>query len=114
MRPRILLVDDDRAFRLSTSALLESEFDVTGASDGTQAVEQLQGDFDLMILDVRMPGIQGVDLVLDAGILAGGPGSTVVDISGDIPVVLREGAVSGDKIMASHHQYVRKHIDIRR
>jgi L-threonylcarbamoyladenylate synthase len=42
-----------------------------------------------------------VDLVLDAGVLAGGVGSTVVDVSGGTPRVLREGAVSSAEIMAS-------------
>jgi L-threonylcarbamoyladenylate synthase len=35
-----------------------------------------------------------VDLILDAGPLAGGPGSTVVDCTVTPPVVLREGAVA--------------------
>lgn len=43
--------------------------------------------------------IQNVDLVLDAGPLAGGPGSTVVDVTGDSPVVLREGFVPAKAIM---------------
>jgi len=43
-------------------------------------------------LDSELAG--GVDFVLDAGPLAGGAGSTVVDVCGDRPEVLREGAVS--------------------
>jgi len=35
-----------------------------------------------------------VDMVLDAGPLKGGPGSTIVDVTTDPPTVLREGAVS--------------------
>ncbi len=56
--------------------------------------------------------IAGVDLILDAGPLAGGPGSTVVDVSGEVPVVLREGRVAKKEILANHGQYQRKHIDI--
>ncbi|MDI6796650.1 MAG: L-threonylcarbamoyladenylate synthase [Desulfatibacillaceae bacterium] len=37
---------------------------------------------------------QGAEIILDAGALAGGPGSSVLDISGPIPRLLREGAVS--------------------
>ena len=37
---------------------------------------------------------QGAEIILDAGPLAGGPGSSVLDISGPIPRLLREGAVS--------------------
>ena len=36
---------------------------------------------------------RAVGMVLDGGSLAGGAGSTVVDISGDQPIVLREGSV---------------------
>lgn len=43
--------------------------------------------------------IRKVDLVLDAGPLAGGPGSTVVDVTGDKPLVLRQGAVAAARIM---------------
>jgi L-threonylcarbamoyladenylate synthase len=41
-----------------------------------------------------------LDLILDAGPLAGGRGSTVVDVTqGDRPVVLREGSISAREIM---------------
>ncbi len=39
-----------------------------------------------------------VDLVLDAGALEGGPGSTVVDVTGPVPVILREGTVSAQEL----------------
>ena len=41
-----------------------------------------------------------VDLVLDAGKLAGGKGSTVVDVTVDPPKILREGAVGAEKVVA--------------
>jgi two-component system response regulator AtoC len=61
----ILLVDDDLAFRLSTAELLRQDgYRVTVAADGAEAVAALeQIKFDLMLLDVRMPGIDGVALV---------------------------------------------------
>lgn len=43
--------------------------------------------------------IDPVDLVLDAGTLAGGEGSTVVDVTGKQPVILREGVVSPVSIL---------------
>ncbi|MEP6619436.1 MAG: sigma-54 dependent transcriptional regulator [bacterium] len=62
---RILVVDDDRAFRLSTAALLRSDghtVDVVG--DGAAAVQALRAHpFDLVVLDIRMPGIDGLGLV---------------------------------------------------
>ncbi|MEN8245933.1 MAG: L-threonylcarbamoyladenylate synthase [Thermodesulfobacteriota bacterium] len=45
------------------------------------------------------PGVvQRVDIVLDAGPLKGGVGSTVVDATSDPPLVLREGAVSKQQL----------------
>lgn len=49
-------------------------------------------------LDETVAG--GVDLILDAGRLAGGAGSTVVDVTSDPPQVLREGVVTSDEIKA--------------
>ncbi len=42
-----------------------------------------------------------VDLVLDAGRLKGGAGSTVVDVTGPVPGIMREGEVSAHDIMAA-------------
>lgn len=42
---------------------------------------------------------QQVDLVLDAGVLEGGVGSTVVDVVADPPQILREGQVAADEVM---------------
>lgn len=39
-----------------------------------------------------------VDLVLDGGPAHGGPASTVVDCSGEVPVVLRTGAIGTDRV----------------
>lgn len=49
--------------------------------------------------------LEAVDLVLDAGPLAGGSGSTVVDVTGQHPVILREGVVPGSRIMACYEAY---------
>jgi len=38
--------------------------------------------------------VDSVDLILDAGPLKGGAGSTVVDVTGDTPLVLRQGELS--------------------
>ncbi len=41
---------------------------------------------------------EGVDCILDAGPAAGGPSSTVVDATGETPVILREGAITTERI----------------
>jgi DNA-binding NtrC family response regulator len=62
---RLLVVDDDHAFRLSTAALLRADgHDVDVAPDANGAVEALRARaYDLVLLDLRMPGIDGIQLV---------------------------------------------------
>nr|NIR37952.1 response regulator [Actinomycetota bacterium]NIU67528.1 response regulator [Actinomycetota bacterium]NIV87948.1 response regulator [Actinomycetota bacterium]NIW29282.1 response regulator [Actinomycetota bacterium] len=65
MTGRLLIVDDDRVFRVTTAALLEAEgHDVAQAADAQEAVDALARDrFDLVLLDLRMPGLDGISLV---------------------------------------------------
>ena len=63
--PHLLIVDDDPTFRMSTAALLrEDGHDVDEAADGQAAIERLKSsDFDLILLDLRMPGLDGIGIV---------------------------------------------------
>ena len=53
------------------------------------------------IQDLDREIVAQLDLVLDAGPLAGGPGSTVIDVTGNRPVIIREGVVSRQEILAA-------------
>ncbi|HUF70956.1 MAG TPA: sigma-54 dependent transcriptional regulator [Longimicrobiales bacterium] len=81
-RPRILLVDDDRTFRLSTSELLRQDgYEVQSVASGAEAVDALKASrFDIMLLDLRMPGIDGTGLV--TALREWGDGIPVLMISG--------------------------------
>ncbi len=63
-RPHILVVDDDARLRtLLTRYLGENGYFVTTAADAAEARAQLQSlAFDLMVLDVMMPGENGLSL----------------------------------------------------
>ena len=39
-----------------------------------------------------------IDLIIDAGQCPGGRESTVIDVTGEVPIVLREGAISGEEL----------------
>ncbi|MBA7580245.1 hypothetical protein ES708_22136 [subsurface metagenome] len=39
-----------------------------------------------------------IDLIIDGGRCPGGVESTIVDVTGEIPVVLREGAISREEL----------------
>ena len=60
---RILVVEDHDDLRtLFRAALSGAGFDVTEARDGVQALRHLQGDLpDLVVLDLRLPRLNGVD-----------------------------------------------------
>ncbi|MBN43471.1 MAG: DNA-binding response regulator [Alphaproteobacteria bacterium] len=65
--PHILVVDDDRRLRdLLQKFLMESGFRVTVADSAAQARAKLEGfQFDLLVLDVMMPGESGLELTRD-------------------------------------------------
>ena len=79
---RVLVVDDDRVFRLSTAELLRQDgYEVVAAADGQEAVEELrQARFDLMLLDLRMPGTGGLGVV--EALRRWGDGIPILMISG--------------------------------
>src|SRR5512138_2085604 len=60
---RILIVDDDPGQRSLLDSFLRSQgFETVLATSGEQALEKLRGqDFSLLISDVRMPGISGLE-----------------------------------------------------
>lgn len=62
--PHLLVVDDDERIRgLLQKFLFRNGFLVTIARDAAQAQRLLQGlEFDLLVLDVMMPGLDGISL----------------------------------------------------
>lgn len=60
---RILIVDDDETIRKSLARILRvNSFETAEAADGTAALEMIQKrPPDLVILDIRMPGIDGIE-----------------------------------------------------
>ena len=60
---RILIVDDENDFREAIIKRLKArKIDVEGADSGPQALEMLDAkDFDVVVLDVKMPGMDGIE-----------------------------------------------------
>ena len=60
---RVLLVDDEDDFRETLQKRLRNrKLQVEGAENGYKALEILQAqDFDVVVLDVKMPGLDGID-----------------------------------------------------
>jgi len=64
-RPHILVVDDDETIRtMLERGLTAADYKVDTAGDGPQAIERLKGGgFDLMITDLKMPGMDGLTTI---------------------------------------------------
>ena len=80
---RILVVDDDRALRHAVSSLLERKgHTVLQAGDGPAALAHLaRADVQLMLLDIGLPGMTGLDLL--SRVRAGDRQPLVVVITAD-------------------------------
>jgi DNA-binding response OmpR family regulator len=65
---QILIVDDESSIRLTLSALLKrAGFEVTSAENGPEAVALLERQaFELMLVDLKMPGMDGMQVVAAA------------------------------------------------
>jgi len=87
---RILLVDDDAVFREEFAEYFR-EYDFTCAADGCEALRKLKktGGIDLVVMDVRMPGMDGLTLLEKISRGDSGPGVIVITGHGSKDVVLR-------------------------
>jgi len=65
MSDRVLIVDDDESLRESLELVLAAEgFEVVTAPDGSVALGRLEAStFDVVLCDVRMPGMDGIELL---------------------------------------------------
>jgi len=68
LRPHVLVVDDEVTVReVLTRTLALAEYDVDTVSDGETALNRLRLQrYDLMIADLRMPGLDGMALIREA------------------------------------------------
>ena len=100
---RILIIDDEAAIRESLEALLSMEgFLVTMAVDGPTGLEQLaSSEFDLLLLDLALPGESGIDLL-----------PRILEMQPALPVIMitAYGTVSNvvDAIRAGAENFVQK------
>ncbi|MBH0112873.1 response regulator [Novosphingobium sp. YJ-S2-02] len=86
---RILLAEDDQAMRTYLARALEKAgYDVVAVDRGTAALPHLEdGGFDLLLSDIVMPEMDGIELAQRCAEIA--PGTKVMFITGFAGVTLR-------------------------
>lgn len=64
VKPRLLLVDDERAVLETTAALVSDDYEVVSCSSPIEALERLaRDDFDVVCTDYSMPGMTGIEFL---------------------------------------------------
>jgi len=65
MKPRLLVADDEKNLRALYQLELEGEgYDVETAANAAEVLEKIERtDFDVIVLDIQMPGMSGIDLL---------------------------------------------------
>ena len=97
MKSRLLLVDDEAQFVETLSERLSMrDYDVTTSLTGEDAIEKIKNyNFDVVILDVRLPGIEGAEVLREIKNLK--PLAEVIMLTGHGTV---EMAIEGMKLGA--------------
>ena len=80
--PRILVVDDEAAIRFTLRTLLERQgYAVMTAASGVDALERIERyRFDLLLLDLIMPGLSGLEVAQQAQTLQ--PAAAILLLTG--------------------------------
>jgi DNA-binding NarL/FixJ family response regulator len=90
---KLVVVDDVPLFRAGlTSALRESGYDVVGEADSAEGAVAAAESFqpDIVLLDILMPGLSGIDVV-----------EKIVAVAPDCRVVLLTGSESEEDLLAA-------------
>jgi two-component system nitrogen regulation response regulator NtrX len=84
--PKILIIDDERFIRASLREILEYEkFEVTEAQDGEEGLAKIQEeDFDLVLCDIKMPKMDGIEVLDQAKAMGRSPQFIMISAHGSI------------------------------
>jgi CheY-like chemotaxis protein len=64
MRKKIAVVEDNADHRLLVQVVLDAEYEIQEYEDGPTALTGLRGDApDLVLLDISLPGMDGVEIL---------------------------------------------------
>jgi len=107
MKPKILVVDDERSHRQMIEAVLSAEgYEIAQADNGQAAIDAVTKKFyDLIIMDIRMPELGGIEAL-----------KKIKAISPGIPIIIMTAYASVgtavDALKSGASDYLTKPLDI--
>ncbi len=106
---KILVIDDERSIRNTLKDILEYEkYEVDLAEDGKKGLEMVkQTEYDIILCDIKMPGMDGIEVLVHLNSLA--PDTPVVMISGHGNI---DTAV--ESIKKGAYDFIEKPLDLNR
>jgi len=87
---QVLLVDDEERFLATATALFRKRnFDVTTAASGVEAIKEIKkGEFDVVVLDIKMPDMDGNEALHE-----------IRKLKPDVEVIMLTGRGSADSML---------------
>ena len=107
MNSKILAIDDDKNFLASMKKMLElREYSVDTISNSNTVIEAIKkADYDVILMDVKMPGFSGIELF-----------SAINEISPETPVIMISGQsniqIAVDLIKKGAFDFIEKPLEI--
>ena len=89
-KPTILIVDDERSARDGMALLFKDDYNVLSAESGSTALKLLDlNSIDVMLSDVRMPGMDGLELLEKAQKKQPSLSSIILTAYGDVDLAVK-------------------------
>jgi len=103
---KVLMVDDEEQFRATTKKILDKRgFDTIVAESGEEAIDKIKENPDVVILDIKMPGIDGHEALKE-----------IKKLKPDLPVIMLTGhgamPSAREALAAGAFDYLSKPCDI--
>lgn len=106
-RAKILIADDEATVRkLLSRALTDKGFDCTAVSDGFSVLKEMEsGDYDLLLLDINMPGKSGIETLQEVI-------SKYPDVAGIMLTAVSDIETAIESMKKGAYDYIIKPLDL--
>ncbi|MCH2175529.1 MAG: sigma-54 dependent transcriptional regulator [Lentisphaeria bacterium] len=106
MKEKILIIDDERNTREGLKRALKSKYDVQLADNGKMGLEMIfEGAYDLILTDLKMPGLDGMELLKRISAMEKPPTTIMLTAYGSIDTAI-------EAVHAGAESFLEKPVDL--